>query len=103
MSGLKDKAIKWLGGFTKEEAEILRTKNLLQKPCFVRDQLNTVRLSSELWLWEYEKVREDQLLSVLAEGLANQTKDHISIEVISDGEKRFYRGEIEVVVREGAE
>ena len=102
MSRLKDKAIKWLGGFTEDEMETLKTKNLLQKPCFESERLNTVKLCSNWWIWNDEKIPEHQLLRVLAEGLKKEIQKYMNTEVRTDGLRRIYEGEIEVVVREGA-
>ena len=103
MSSLKEKAIKWLGGFTKDEMETLKIRSLLREPCFGHERVNTVKLCSEWWIWAHERIPESHLIHVLAEGLTKEIEKYIEIEVSTDELKRFYRGEIEVVVREGAE
>lgn len=106
MSSLKDKAIKWLGGFTADEMktiEALKIKRLLQEPCYGRERLKTVKLCSNWWIWKDERIPEHHLLQILAEGLTKEIEKYIEIEVSSDELKRIYKGEIEIVVREGAE
>ena len=103
MSSLKDKAIKFLGGFTKDEMEFFRIRSLLREPCFGRERLDTVKLRSSWWTWEHERIPEDHLICILVEGLTEEIKEHIRLEVSTNDGKRIYEGELEVVVREGEE
>lgn len=102
MSGLKDKAIKWLGGFTKDEMEFLRMKKLFQAPCFVSEKVNTAKLCYEIRIPGWEFIAEKDLMRVLAEGLAKEVESHMNVETIYAGNEQIHKAEIEVVAR-GAE
>lgn len=52
---------------------------------------------------EHERIPEAQLINILAEGLTEEIKKHIRLEVSTHDGKRIYKGELEVVVREGEE
>ena len=103
MSSLKDKAIKWLGGFTKAETEEIKAKALHREPCIVHDRLNTVTLCCEDWLWRHQNVPGNHMRHFLAEGLAEEIEKYMNVKEIHEGPKVIFRAEIEVVVREGAE
>lgn len=103
MGNLKDKAIKWLGGFTNEEVEELKQENLNWEPYIVHKQLNTVKLCSEIKIPAWEYVPEEHLRRFLAEYLEKEIEKYMRITYGSDQMKNIYRAELEVVVREGDE
>jgi hypothetical protein len=102
MSRLKDKVIKYLGGFTNAEMEENKEENLHRKPYVVHKQLSTVKLRSERYIPAWEYVPEEHLRHILAEGLEREIAKHMRITCCDNPDMTtIYRAEIEVVVREG--
>ena len=103
MSRLKDKAIKWLGGFTKAEVDEIKIKNLLPEPYIGHEKIKTVKLCCETHFPAWEYVPEEKVRRILAEGLTKEFEDYITIKASIDDQTTFYRCGIEIVAREGAE
>lgn len=105
MSSLREKAIKWLGGFTEEELEKFKTENLLKEIPIVHEKIDTCKLGSQICVNAWEHLPEDYMRNVLAKGLTEEIEKYISVKMSYNEltAKCIYTGEVEVVVRAGAE
>lgn len=106
---MKDKIIKWLGGFTEtevtEKVKEAEFNAMGRTPCVVYKQLNTKKLQSDIRIRIFDDLPEEYIRELLAKGLQNQIEDCMHVESCVGVDPMFniYRAQIEVVVREGAE
>lgn len=105
MSGLKEKIIKALGGFTEAELENFKTEKLLKENLVVHKKIDTCKLGSQICINAWERLPEDYIRNILAERLTKEIEKYMSVKTRYDEltAKCMYMGEVEVVVREGAE